>query len=71
MEQYWVSYRNQSFVLQGKTNDWFLYEMQHCCTILESIEPNMNIQHILIRNYNYNHYMWKPQILMIIVIITH
>ena len=23
-----VSYRNQSFVLQSKTNDWFLYETQ-------------------------------------------
>ena len=24
-----ISCRNQSFVLQSKTNDWFLYEMQH------------------------------------------
>ena len=28
------------------------------------------IKHILIRNFNYNHYMWKRQILMIIVIIS-
>ena len=27
-------------------------------------------QHILIRNYNYNNYMWKRQILMIIVLIS-
>ena len=24
-----ISCRNQSFVLQSKTNDWFLYEMQY------------------------------------------
>ena len=24
-----ISYRNQSYVLQSKTNDWFIYEMQH------------------------------------------
>ena len=24
-----MSYRNQSFVLLCKINDWFLYEMQH------------------------------------------
>ena len=24
-----ISYRNQPFVLQSKTNDWFLYETQH------------------------------------------
>ena len=29
-----------------------------------------NLQHILIRNYNYNHYMRKRQIIMIIVIIS-
>ena len=27
--QGYVSYRNQSFVLQCKSNDWFLYVMQH------------------------------------------
>ena len=41
MEQYCVSYRNQS--LQSKTNHRLLYEMQHYCRILESIETNMNI----------------------------
>ena len=24
-----ISYRNQSFNLQNKSHDWFLYEMQH------------------------------------------
>ena len=27
--QYCISYRNQSFDLHCKSNDWFLYEMQH------------------------------------------
>ena len=27
--QSWISCRNQSFDLQCKSNDWFLYEMQH------------------------------------------
>ena len=31
--QCYVSYRNQPFVLQSKTNDWFLYETQHGCLI--------------------------------------
>ena len=31
--QYCISYRNQSFDLQSKSNDWFLYEMKHCAAM--------------------------------------
>ena len=27
--QFYISNRNQSFDVQCKSNDWFLYEMQH------------------------------------------
>ena len=43
MQQYCISYRNQLFVSPSKTNGLILYEVQHCCRILESIEIDMNI----------------------------
>ena len=36
-------YFSRCIVLQSKTNDWFLYEIQHCCRALVNIEINMNI----------------------------
>ena len=34
---------SRCIVLQSKTNDRFLYEIQHCCRALVNIEINMNI----------------------------
>ena len=42
------------------------------CWVMVSVGISLPLrgQHILMRNYNYNHYMWKRQIIMIIVIIS-
>ena len=38
-----MQFRYSLFVSPSKTNGLFLYEMQHYCRILESIEIDMNI----------------------------
>ena len=37
LAQCYISYRNLSFGLQCKSNNWFLYEMQHSADVYEYI----------------------------------
>ena len=54
------------FVSKHKLENLF-YEVNRSAKMLKL---KTNRQHILIRNYNYNYYMWKRQIIIIIVAIS-